>query len=74
MRLHHRLIHLPLLAAVLFTVGLQMLVVYTPAMQLIFKTAPLGASELLLCFALSAIVLPVVEFEKWMIRRGWLQQ
>jgi Ca2+-transporting ATPase len=62
----------PLIGAVLLTVGLQVMVIYVPALQPIFKTAPLSGGELLFCFALSSVVLPAVEFEKWMIRRGWL--
>ncbi|MDJ0955887.1 MAG: cation-translocating P-type ATPase [Arenicellales bacterium] len=60
----------PLLGAVVLTVGLQMAVIYVPFLQGIFKTAPLSGLELLICFALAAVVFVAVEIEKWLIRRG----
>ncbi len=60
----------PLLLAVLASVGLQLAVIYLPALNPIFKTAPLSAVELLLCFALALVVLLAVEVEKWLVRRG----
>jgi len=64
--------NLPLLGAVLVTVGLQMLVIYLPAFQKIFKTAALSATELVFILLLCSLVFFAVEFEKWMVRRGWL--
>ena len=54
----------PLLGAVALTFALQMATIYVPALNPIFKTQPLSASELLLCLALSAVVWVVVEAEK----------
>jgi Ca2+-transporting ATPase len=62
----------PLLAAVLLTVGLQLAVIYVPALQQVFKTAALTAPELLACFAFAAAVLVAVEAEKWLVRHGYL--
>jgi Ca2+-transporting ATPase len=58
-----------LLAAVIFTVLLQMATIYVPALNPVFRTEALSLTELLLCLALSSIVFFAVEFEKWMIRR-----
>jgi Ca2+-transporting ATPase len=62
----------PLLGATLLTFALQMAVLYTPALQPIFKTETLSLNELLFCLALSTVVFLVVEIEKWMRRRGWI--
>ena len=62
----------PLLGAVLLTFGLQMAVLYVPALQPIFKTEALSRNELLFCLAFSSVVFFVVEIEKWMRRRGWI--
>jgi Ca2+-transporting ATPase len=64
--------NLPLLAAVLLSVALQLAVIYLPLVQPIFKTQALTAAELGLCLGLSSLVFLAVEVEKWMIRRGWL--
>jgi Ca2+-transporting ATPase len=64
--------NLPLLGAVILTVGLQMAAVYLPAFQRIFKTAALTAGELGLTLLLSSLVLFAVEFEKWLARRRWV--
>ena len=55
----------PLLGAVLLTVALQLLVIYTPLGNALFKTQPLTIEELLICFAASALVFHAVEFEKF---------
>jgi Ca2+-transporting ATPase len=62
----------PLAAALLFTFALQLATVYVPALNPVFKTEPLTASELAFCLAMSAVVFVGVEIEKWLIRRGWL--
>ncbi len=64
--------NLPLLGAVLLTLVLQLTIIYAPALNLIFKTAPLTASELAFCLAISSVVFVAVEVEKALIRRGWL--
>lgn len=61
-----------LLAAVLFTVVLQVAILYVPALNGIFRTAPLTAAELAWCLLGSSVILFAVETEKWMVRRGWL--
>ena len=53
-----------LIVAVLATVAAQLLVIYVPALNVIFHTMPLSAMELAACFAIGAIVLVVVETEK----------
>ncbi len=61
-----------LLAAVLLTFCLQMLILYLPVCNELFKTQPLTAGELLFCLAMSSVVFFAVEAEKWLIRRGRL--
>jgi Ca2+-transporting ATPase len=60
----------PLLLAVIGTIGLQLAVVYVPFLNTYFHTEPLTAKELLLAFAISSIVLIVVEIEKLFKRRN----
>jgi Ca2+-transporting ATPase len=62
--------NLPLLGAVLLTVGLQLAVVYIPFFNPIFRTQPLSLVELGVCFVLPLVVLVAVEAEKWLVRRG----
>jgi Ca2+-transporting ATPase len=64
--------NVPLLGAVLLTFALQMAILYVPALQVVFKTAPLSMQELSICLALSSVVFVSVEIEKWMYRRGWI--
>ncbi len=64
--------NMPLLGAVLLTVGLQLAVIYLPFLNPIFKTQPLPLFDLTVCFAVSSLVLVAVELEKALIRRGWL--
>jgi Ca2+-transporting ATPase len=47
----------------------QLAVVYVPQLNPVFETVPLSWRDLLLCFGLGAVVLPVVEAEK-RLRRG----
>ena len=61
-----------LLGAVLLTVAAQLTVIYVPALNPIFKTSPLPVLDLLICFALGAVVLIAVEIEKWLVRSGKL--
>ncbi len=63
-----------MLGAVSLTVILQLMIIYVPAFNPIFRTEPLPLFDLGVCFALSSLVLFAVEFEKWMIRKGWLYQ
>jgi len=62
----------PLLLAVSITFALQMAVLYVPALNPIFKTAPLNAAELGFCLVLSSVVFVAVELEKWGRRQGWV--
>jgi len=62
----------PLLATLFATFLLQMATIYVPALNPIFRTAPLSASELVFCLVLSSVVFVAVEGEKWMIRHGRL--
>ncbi len=62
----------PLLLAVLATVALQLCTLYVPALNAAFRTEPLDAGELALCFTLAAVVFVGVEIEKWAVRRGWI--
>jgi len=58
----------PLLGALLLTVALQMMIIYTPFFNDIFRTQPLTFYELAITLAVSAIVFWMVEIEKWIKR------
>ncbi|GAB4058296.1 cation-translocating P-type ATPase [Uliginosibacterium sediminicola] len=60
----------PLIGAVLISVALQMATLYVPALNTIFRTAPLSFAELAICLLLSALALFIVELEK-LLRRRW---
>src|SRR5262249_32413885 len=60
----------PLLAAVLFTVVLQLAIIYLPAMNNLFSTKPLRAVELANSLVIGSVILFAVEIEKWIRRRG----
>jgi Ca2+-transporting ATPase len=62
--------NLPLLGAVTLTFVLQMATLYVPALQRVFQTQPLTASELLVCIAAASMVLFGIELEKWLARRA----
>ncbi len=62
--------NLPLLAAVLAALGLQLATIYHPVLNALFKTQPLTAAELAICIALAGIVFVAVEIEKWFRRRN----
>jgi Ca2+-transporting ATPase len=61
-----------MLGSVLLTFALQLVLIYTPLFQEVFRLQPLDLHELLVCIGLSALVLPAVELEKWLTRRGLL--
>lgn len=58
----------PMLVAILLTFGLQLLIIYVPFFNDIFKTQPLTLSELGITLALSSMVFWTVELEKWIKR------
>ncbi len=62
--------NLPLLGAVLLTFLLQMLLLYVPLCNDIFRTGPLSFFELSVCLAASTIVFLAVEMEKILRRKG----
>jgi P-type Ca2+ transporter type 2C len=59
-----------LLGAVVLTLALQLIAIYTPFFNSLFNTTPLSAEQLAICLALSSVVFIGVEFEKLLIRRG----
>lgn len=58
----------PLLGALFLTVALQLMIIYTPFFNAIFRTQPLTFFELAITLAVSGIVFFAVECEKWVIR------
>ncbi len=60
----------PMLGAVLLTVALQMMVIYTPQLNDIFHTEALPLYDLVICFMISSLVLVAVEIEKWLVRHN----
>jgi len=58
----------PLLAAVLATILLQLVLIYVPFLQNIFKTVALGPVDLLVSLLLSTVIFFAVEFEKRLFR------
>lgn len=54
----------PLILALAVTILAQLAVIYVPAMNVVFKTQPLTANELLFCFATGSTVFFAVEIEK----------
>lgn len=61
-----------LLGAVALTIALQMVVVYVPWFQDIFRTEALTAQQLGVCVGLALVVPVAVEIEKLLVRRGLL--
>jgi Ca2+-transporting ATPase len=58
-----------LFGAVLLTFGLQMMVIYVPPLNPLFRTQPLGFAELLICIVVSSGVFAAIESDKYRIRR-----
>ncbi|MBG6063335.1 Ca2+-transporting ATPase [Flavobacterium sp. CG_9.1] len=56
----------PMIIALAITVSLQLMIIYTPLFNGIFKTQPLTLGELTLTLAVSSIVFWSVEIEKWL--------
>lgn len=59
----------PMLGALLLTVSLQLMIIYTPFFNNIFKTAPLTIYELGITILVSSIVFWAVEMEKMLKKR-----
>lgn len=57
-----------MLGALLITFALQLMIIYVPLFNDIFKTQPLTLAELGITLAVSSIVFWVVELEKWIKR------
>ena len=51
----------PMLVAVAVVVGLQLLIVYLPALQVVFHTTPLSIGEIVVCVGVALAVLAFVE-------------
>ncbi|MFQ3219084.1 MAG: Ca2+-transporting ATPase [Paraglaciecola sp.] len=62
--------NIPMLGAITLAVGMQLALIYLPALNAIFHTQPLPIFDLLLCFAVSSLVLIAVEIEKYLQRQG----
>jgi Ca2+-transporting ATPase len=62
--------NLPLLGAVVLTILLQLAVVYVPVFNSLFKTKPLGPTELLVCVACAVVIFIAAEAEKLVRRRA----
>lgn len=58
----------PLLGALFLTVILQLILIYSPFFNGIFKTQPLSIYELAITVVVSSVVFWAVEIEKWTIR------
>lgn len=54
-----------MLGSIAITVSLQLMIIYLPFLNLIFKTQPLTYFELAITLAVSSIVFWAVEMEKW---------
>ncbi|GAB4010327.1 cation-translocating P-type ATPase [Spirosoma migulaei] len=60
----------PMLGAILLTVALQLMIIYTPFFNNLFSTKPLTLTELGITVAVSSLTFWVVELEKWVRRLG----
>lgn len=63
--------NLSLLGSVLLTIGLQLVVIYTPYFNRVFHTTPLTMEELTVCLALPFIVMIAVETEKRLVKNKY---
>jgi Ca2+-transporting ATPase len=57
--------------AILWEIGLLLLIVYVPALHGPFSTFSLTLEDWLIILVLSFTVSPVLEIVKWLERRGW---
>ncbi|MCQ3938413.1 MAG: ATPase [Chloroflexi bacterium] len=58
--------------AIVWEAVLLLLIVYIPALHEPFNTFSLPLVDWAIVFALSLTISPVLEFVKWMVRKGWL--
>lgn len=58
-----------LIIAVLVTMAAQLLVIYLPALNIVFDTAPLSFAQLGACIGMGSVVFVLVEIEKLVFRR-----
>ncbi len=58
--------------AILWEIGLLLLIVYLPFLHEPFNTYSLPLVDWLIVLALALTIMPVLEIAKWMERRGWL--
>jgi Ca2+-transporting ATPase len=61
--------NLPLTITLIFTVILQLGLIYLPSANRTFKTQPLSIPELLICFGAAVVIFHAVEAEKWVRKR-----
>jgi Ca2+-transporting ATPase len=59
----------PLVYAVSLTFILQIAVIYTPFLQMVFKTVPLSWQDMTVVLSISTVVFWCVELQKWIQRR-----
>ncbi len=57
--------------AILWEIGLLLLIVYLPALHEPFNTFSLPLVDWLIILSLSLTIMPVLELVKWMERKGW---
>jgi Ca2+-transporting ATPase len=58
--------------AILWEIGLLLLIIYLPALHEPFNTFSLTVVDWAIILVLSLTVSPVLELVKWMVRKGWL--
>ena len=68
--LHHTFANRWLNVAIAWEIGLLLLILYVPFLERAFALSPLGVWEWVVIIFLSHTILPVLEFGKWLERRG----
>ncbi len=58
--------------AIVWEIGLLLLILYVPFLQEAFGAYALPLSDWLLVGGLAITIIPVLELAKWMVRKGWL--
>ncbi|WP_094227689.1 cation-translocating P-type ATPase [Methanolobus psychrotolerans] len=61
-----------MLLGIAIVILLQMIITYVPAINSIFSTAPIHAADWLMIVLVSSSVFFLIEFEKYMYKKGWL--